>query len=170
MLNSRRIVLVLHNIRSAINVGAMFRTADGAGVTEVWLTGYTPTPASEKQQYITKAEKALAKAALGAERFMVWHKRVSLGPVLRHLRNAGYGIVALEQAAQSLSLQELPETGDIALLVGNEVTGIDRRILKHCDAVVELPMCGQKNSLNVSVAAGIALYGIRGTMKKRKIL
>lgn len=167
----QRIALVIHNVRSAANVGSMLRTADGAGVSQVWLSGYTPAPALLGCRYLTRAEKSLAKAALGAEHSVNWRRKQSIGTVLRHLRAEGYRLVALEQSAQSINLDQVSRTaGDVAIIVGNEVRGIDARVLSQCDAIAELPMYGQKHSLNVAVVAGIALYAIRGTMKKIKTL
>ena len=167
----RRIALVIHNVRSAANVGSMLRTADGAGVSQVWLSGYTPAPAAADCRYPTAAERALAKTALGAERSVSWHRCRSIGMVLERLCTEGYRLVALEQSDGSISAEEAGRMDDaIAIVVGNEVRGIDRRILGRCDAIVELPMYGQKHSLNVAVAAGIALYTIRGTIKKTNIL
>ena len=167
----RRIALVIHNVRSAANVGSMLRTADGAGVSQVWLSGYTPTPASPGCRYLTRAEKSLAKAALGAEYSIDWRHSRTIGTALARLRAEGYHLVALEQSDRSIDLDQVSRTaGDVAIIVGNEVRGIDTRILVRCDAIVELPMHGRKHSLNVAVAAGIALYTIRGTMKKTNIL
>ena len=164
-------VLIIHNVRSAANVGSMFRTADGAGIQEIWLTGYTPSPAKPSQKYLTKAEKSLAKAALGAEYFVAWRKNSSIGDVITRLRSTGHCIIGLEQDKQSRPLASIIEENEnvsFALIVGNEVRGLDRRILEQCDAIGELPMYGKKNSLNVSVACGIALYVLGGIMKKSK--
>lgn len=167
----RRIALVIHNVRSAANVGSMLRTADGAGVSEVWISGYTPAPALPGCRYLTRAEKSLAKSALGAEHSVDWRRQQSIGAVLKHLRSKGYCLVALEQSGQSVDLDRASRIAkDVAIIVGNEVRGIDARVLVQCDAVAELPMYGEKHSLNVAVAAGIALYAIRGTMKKIKTL
>lgn len=164
------LVLIIHNVRSAHNVGALFRTADGAGVKQVFLTGYTQAPSEESAQYlITKADKELAKTALGAEKSVPWEKSASLKWPLVMLRKAGFAIVALEQCERSIDYRKYASKSSVALIVGNEVRGIDAKILKQCDAVIEIPMRGGKNSLNVSVAAGIALYQIRGTMEKRGI-
>lgn len=167
----RHIALVIHNVRSAANVGSMLRTADGAGVSQVWFTGYTPSPAPAERRYLTRAEKSLAKAALGAERSVLWQRCRSIGSVMKRLHAEGYHLVALEQSARSIGMDEVGgREGDIALVVGNEVRGIDTRILNQCDTILELPMHGEKHSLNVSVAAGIALYVIRGTIEKRKTI
>ncbi|MDQ5902288.1 MAG: hypothetical protein QG606_504 [Patescibacteria group bacterium] len=162
-------VLIIHNVRSAANVGSMFRTADGAGIQEIWLTGYTPSPAKPSQKYLTKAEKSLAKSALGAEYFVAWRKNPSIGNVITRLRLTGHCIIGLEQDKQSRPLTSIIEENvSFALIVGNEVRGLDRRILRQCDAIGELPMYGKKNSLNVSVACGIALYALQGIIKKSK--
>jgi tRNA G18 (ribose-2'-O)-methylase SpoU len=162
--NRKRLVLIVHDVRSAHNVGSMFRTADGAGVDEIVLSGYTPVPAKPGAAYLTAAEKALQKTALGAEASVPWRKVASLPRLIGSLRKAGCAIVALEQHEGSVPYDRYRPEGSVALIVGNEVLGIDRRILDAADAVLEIPMHGKKNSLNVSVAAGIALYRIRGTM------
>ncbi len=165
--NSRKVVLVLHNIRSAHNVGSMFRTADGAGVSEVILAGYTPHPPKDDAIYLTDADKALRKTALGAERMMPWRKVASITRLMTRLRKEGYVIVALEQAKTSIDYRTYQSSEKIALIVGNEVGGVEEKILKQCDVILEIPMRGEKNSLNVSVATGIALYQIMSTMKER---
>ena len=163
-----KFALVIHNVRSAHNVGSLLRSADGAGVTQVYLSGYSPVPArvAKEPVYYTKSEKEIAKTALGAERTLQWKRQGRIDVLQKLLRKAGYCCVALEQAQGSISLNTLAEildaggTRPVALLVGNEVRGIDARVLRKCDSVLELPMKGKKNSLNVAVAGGIALYGI----------
>lgn len=162
----KRFVLMVHNVRSAHNVGSMFRTADGAGVDEIILSGYTPRPAKQGNLYLTAAEKELRKTALGAEVSVPWRKFRSAAEAMRSLRKEGFEIIALEQDEKSISYEAYHPKGDVALIVGNEVLGIDRRTLGLVDVMIEIPMCGKKNSLNVSVATGIALYQIRGTMDK----
>lgn len=160
------ITLVLHDIRSAHNVGSMFRTADGAGVEEIILSGYTPCPPKKEALYLTDADKAFRKTALGAEISMPWKKVASLSRLMTRLHKAGYEIVALEQDANSIPYRTYRPGSRVALMVGNEVGGIAQKILKKCDAIIEIPMHGKKNSLNVSVATGIALYQITSTIKK----
>lgn len=162
----KKIVLVMHNIRSAHNAGSMFRTADGAGVTEIILSGYTPCPPKKDVLYLTDADKAMKKTALGAEISVPWKKVASLSHCLTRLKGEGYDVVALEQSEKSISYRKYKPSPMVALLVGNEVGGVDKKILKRCDAVLEIPMRGKKNSLNVSVAAGIALYQITSTIEK----
>ncbi|MFZ2300092.1 MAG: TrmH family RNA methyltransferase [Candidatus Moraniibacteriota bacterium] len=163
--NAKLLVLVIHNVRSALNVGALFRTADGAGVERIILSGYTPAPPKKDSPYLTSAEKAFKKTALGAEEHMSWKKSASLGKTLSALKKEGCEIVALEQCELGRDYRKYDPKSSVALIVGNEVRGIDAKILKRCDVVIEIPMRGKKNSLNVSVAAGIALYGIASTMK-----
>lgn len=162
----RRLILVVHNIRSAHNVGSLFRTADGAGVDYIILTGYTPSPAKENTLYPTKAQKELAKTALGAEKNVLWEKKVSLGRIFTKLHQEKFEIVALEQHEKSIDYLKYVPKKNVALLVGNEVLGVDAKILKQCDIIIEIPMRGKKNSLNVSVATGIALYQISSIIKR----
>ena len=160
-------ILILDNIRSAHNVGAMFRTADGAGVELLYLVGITPKP-TKKELYLTDAEKTLKKTALGAEKTIPWKQVKTLPPLLRRLKKEGYTLLALEQAVGSVDYRTYQREGKkVAVVVGNEVSGIDPKNQALCDVVIELPMRGKKNSLNVSVATGIALYHLSATMEKR---
>ena len=143
-------MLVLPNIRSGHNVGAMFRTADGAGVDKLYLTGYTPCPPHVQ----------VDKVSLGAEKWIPWEHAKNTVPVLKKLKKAGFTVVALEQTGKSGNIYAWRPKFPLALIVGNEKTGVTRNILKYCDAAVHLPMNGRKTSLNVSVAAGIAMYHI----------
>lgn len=160
-------ILILDNMRSAHNVGALFRTADGAGVELLYLVGVTPRP-TKRELYLTPAEKSLQKTALGAEKTLPWKYVKTLPTLLGQLRQEGYTIIALEQAAGSQDYRDWqPKSQKVALLVGNEVEGMSPKTLNLCDEVIELPMRGSKNSLNVAVAAGIALYHLSATMEKR---
>ena len=143
-------VLILPNISSAHNVGAIFRTADGAGVDKIYLTGYTPRP----------PHPGLDKVALGAEKSVLWEGVSQAGRLVKKLKAEGYKIVALEQTENSVNIYEWTPAFPLALIVGNEKTGVSKSLLKYCDAVVHLPMLGKKNSLNVSVATGVAMYEI----------
>jgi 23S rRNA (guanosine2251-2'-O)-methyltransferase len=154
---NKQVVLIAHDIRSAHNVGAFFRTADGAGVEKIFLTGYTPLPASKKFM-LTTAEKQIQKTALGAEKTMLWEKRELLSELLSELKRDGYMLYALEQDDKSVVYDQYPEAQKIALLVGNEVDGVPESLLEQADAILEIPMRGSKNSLNVSVATGVVLY------------
>lgn len=145
------IVVVAHNLRSLHNVGAIFRTADGCGASRVYLTGYTGTPPRDM----------IAKTALGAELAVPWEHHRKVIPLLRKLRKSGYQILALECGPKAVSLPSFRPRFPIALVVGNEVTGLSPAILKAADRVLAIPMLGVKASYNVSVAAGMALYALR---------
>lgn len=146
--------LLLDNIRSLYNVGSIFRTADGAGVRHVHLAGITATPEHPK----------LAKTALGADSQMGWsYSRNGLDTAV-HLQNQGYRLWALEDttSAESLFMSQWEDDGrPVALVLGNENVGVDPIILQRCERVFSLPMLGMKDSLNVAVACGIALYHFR---------
>ena len=154
---NKEVVLIAHDIRSAHNVGAILRTADGAGVTKMYLTGYTLAP-STKKYLLTAAEKQIQKTALGAEQTVPWEKRTDITLLLSELKEAGFVCYALEQDTRSIPYTETPDDAKVALVVGNEVSGVPEEILELCDAILEISMRGTKNSLNVSVATGIALY------------
>ncbi len=157
---AREIVLIAHDIRSAHNVGAFLRTADGAGVSRVYLTGYTMTP-SAKKYLLTQAEKQIKKTALGAEENVPWEKREDVFALIEELRQEGYCCCILEQDEKSIPYDTVLPSKKIALLVGNEVEGVPLEIREAGDAILEIPMHGSKNSLNVSVATGIALYALQ---------
>jgi tRNA G18 (ribose-2'-O)-methylase SpoU len=145
-----KFVIILPNIRSAHNVGAMFRTADGAGVEKIYLTGYTPCP----------PHPHLDKVSLGAEKWMPWEYVKQPGRLLKKLKSEGYKVVALEQTKKSVNIYKWEPEFPLALVVGNEVDGVQKNLLKYCDTEIELDMKGKKKSLNVSVAAGITMYYI----------
>jgi 23S rRNA (guanosine2251-2'-O)-methyltransferase len=148
-------VLVLHNIRSAHNVGSMFRTADGAGIGRIILSGYTPDHLDPKG----RERRDFVKVSLGAEKFIPYFRTKQLSPALKKLKAEGYTVVAVEQSKNSVSLFDFkPKNKKLAIVMGNEVRGINKQNLKYCDAVVEIPMRGKKESLNVSVACGVALF------------
>ncbi|MDP2649939.1 MAG: RNA methyltransferase [bacterium] len=147
-------VLILHNIRSAHNVGAIFRTADAAGVGAVYLTGYTPAPVDR----FGRVQKEIQKTALGAEQNLAWEKKAKPVPLIQKLQKAGYEVIALEQAPGAVSYKNVRRTKPLALVVGNEVRGLSKQILSMCDKIADIPMRGKKESLNVSVATGVALF------------
>lgn len=152
----RDCVLVLHNIRSAHNVGSMFRTADGAGVSRIILSGYTPGVTDPRG----KERAPFIKVSLGAEKIVPYSRAKVLSSVLKKLKKEGYTIVALEQNKISKSLFDYSPAKDekLAVVMGNEVRGINAQSLKHTDRILHIPMQGKKESLNVGVAAGIALF------------
>lgn len=143
--------VVLDNIRSMHNVGSVFRTADAFLLEGICLCGYTPQP----------PHRDIHKTALGATETVSWsHHSATLEAVLQ-LKQEGYQLWAIEQAEGSIGLQEFQQfnnPGKLAVIFGNEVTGVDAEVLKHCDGCIEIPQLGMKHSLNVSVAAGIVLW------------
>lgn len=145
------VVLLLENIRSLWNVGSMFRSADGAGAEEIWLCGYTGRPPRDE----------ITKTALGAESVVPWREAATATQAIDELRSRGYSIVSLERTERSVPLAGAPVRFPCGLLVGNEVAGLSEEALSRSDMVCHLPMHGLKSSLNVAVAAGIALYELR---------
>ena len=151
-------ILILNDIRSVENVGAMFRTADAAGINKIYLTGYTPTPLDR----FGRKRGDLAKSALGAEEFVKWEQKKNVVQLLTKLKREKYSIIGIEQDKKSIDYKTLrlrSGRGNV-FIVGTEVTGIPKNILKKCDIIAEIPMRGKKESLNVSVATGIALFRI----------
>lgn len=146
--------LILPDIRSCHNVGALFRTADACGVDFLYLTGYTATPPKPQ----------IDKVSLGAEKWMPWKQAKNTLRLVKSLKAKGVKIVALEKTEASGDIGKEKFVGPMALVVGNEVDGVDPKILALADMVVHIPMYGKKESLNVSVAAGIAMYVIKESM------
>lgn len=144
--------IVLENIRSLNNVGAIFRTADGAGFDRVVCVGYTPTP----------PRKEISKTALGAENFVPWEYYETIEDAINTYKNLGCTIIALEKNNKSTSLQDIKNNHNIwqnvAIIAGNELEGVSATAQAMADHIYHLPMLGKKESLNVAVATGIALY------------
>jgi 23S rRNA (guanosine2251-2'-O)-methyltransferase len=153
-MKTRDSILVLPDIRSAINVGAIFRTADAAGISRIYLTGYTPRPTDK----FGRIQKDIEKSALGAENFVPWNYKKSLPALIRELKQGGYTIIAVEQDKKAVDYRKVKTTGKIVIIMGPEVSGLSKDILDKCDIIAEIPMHGRKESLNVSVACGIALF------------
>ena len=149
-----KLVLILHNIRSAQNVGSIFRTADAAGVEQIYLTGYTPSPLDR----FGRGNDKIAKTALGAEKTVSWETQKSASALIKKLQKKGFSITAIELSPRAVAYTKWRPNFPLALVLGNEVKGISVPLLKLCDGVVEIPMRGTKESLNVSVAAGIILF------------
>ena len=162
------IIVVLDNVRSTHNVGSILRTADGLGVSKVVLTGYTPYPKVMNDERlpheITKQTNAIKKTSLGAEATMDIERHEDISDVIDSLKKTQYTIVSLEQNKLSTPINKLMIPNKVALIVGNEINGINERSLESSDFIVEIPMKGKKESFNVSVATGIALYelSVRG--------
>lgn len=155
--NSKETILILHNIRSAHNVGAIFRTADAAGVSRVYLSGYTPTPLDR----FGRAQKSIAKTALGAEKTIPWESTKELTKLLTRLKREHVTLIAIEQGEKAVDYKKVKAPARSAFIVGNEVQGLHRNVLKRCDIIAEIPMKGKKESLNVAVATGIGLFRMR---------
>ena len=154
------IIIIAHNIRSTHNVGAIFRTAEGFGVQKIILSGYTPYPQTSRDTRLPhislKLSSQIHKTALGAETIVPFE--YSETPNIPALKDAGYRIVGLEQDSRSTPLNAYVSPEKIVLVLGEEVNGIPHELLNQCEDVLEIPMVGKKESFNVSVATGIALY------------
>ena len=151
-----QIELILLDIRSTYNVGAMFRTADAIGVSKIYLAGITPAPTDR----FGRPRSDIAKSALGSEKTMPWESIKNVTPLLTKLKKTGFQIIAIEQSKNSVDYKKITPNPKVVVILGNEVKGIKDTILKKCDIVAEIPMRGKKESLNVSVSCGIALFGI----------
>ena len=144
----KELVVICHNIRSAFNVGSIFRTADGAGVSKIILGDYSAHPPHPK----------LLKVSLGAEKTIPYERAWQTWRVIEKLKKDGYHVVALEKIRGAKNLFEYQPIFPLALVLGNEIGGLSKEILRRCDDTVFIPMRGQKESLNVSVAFGVAVY------------
>ena len=167
----REFTILLHNVRSAHNVGSIFRTADAAGVKKIYLSGYTPIPIDR----FGRAQKKIAKTALGAEKFLQWEYCKSPMRAISKLKKEKWKIVGVEQHARAKDYSSIRTNRPIVFAFGNEVRGLSKNILNVCDEILEIPMHGAmvrqahhprhsgrgKESLNVSVAAGIILFSVR---------
>ncbi len=144
------VIVVLENIRSAYNVGSVFRTADAFLLEAIYICGYTCTP----------PHKEIKKTALGAEDSVTWKHFASADLAIQDLQALGYTVFAVEQAQGSTMLNELKhQTGDkIAVIFGNEVTGVEQTTIQQCKGCIEIPQHGMKHSLNIATAAGVVLW------------
>ena len=149
--------VILHNIRSAHNIGSIFRTADGAGVKKIFITGYTPAPTDR----FGRENAEIAKTSLGATHTVPYEVVEDVIVVIKNLREAGVQIAAVEQTKRAIEYTKFGQTGDIAFIFGNEITGVEEDVLELADAHIQVPMNGAKESLNVSVCAGIVLFHFR---------
>lgn len=147
----RRIRLVAHNVRSLWNVGAFFRSADAFAIERVYLSGYTGCP----------PRKEISKTAIGADAWIEWEHVEDPLMLLAQLRSDGWQIVALETGKKSIPLSSFEPQERVCIIVGHELSGIPQHIQAVCDSVVTIPMLGKKESLNVAVAASIALFYLR---------
>ncbi|MDB5167344.1 MAG: hypothetical protein JWN26_489 [Candidatus Saccharibacteria bacterium] len=156
------IIVIAHNIRSTHNVGSIFRTSEGFGVSKIILSGYTPYPLTESDERLphiaNKLTGQIHKTALGAETMVPFEYQIE--PDLDALQEQGYRIVGLEQNKRSIMMSDYTPPDKIVLLLGEEVEGITAELLSQCDDLLEIAMVGKKESFNVSVATGIALYAL----------
>jgi tRNA G18 (ribose-2'-O)-methylase SpoU len=145
------VIVVLENIRSAYNVGSVFRTADAFLIEAIYICGYSAKP----------PHKEIKKTALGAEDTVRWKHFNNASEAIDELRNEQYTIYAVEQVENSISLEKFKsETDKIAVVFGNEVTGVEQSTIQQCDGTVEIPQLGMKHSLNIATAAGVVLWEI----------
>lgn len=149
--------VILHNIRSAHNVGSIFRTADGAGVSKLFLTGYTPAPTDR----FGRENVEIKKTSLGATSSVLHESREDACGLLQELRTRGVTVVAIEQTSRALDYRTWKREGPTAYIFGNEITGIEPEVLERADVHLKVPMAGKKESLNVSVCTGVILFGLR---------
>lgn len=164
----RQIIIITHNIRSIQNVGAILRTAECLAVNEVWATGYTPNLETSTDgsnapllpHVRAKLNKHLHVSALGAETLVNFHHHDNIEALLDGYKSDGFRIVGLEQNERSISLPDYQAPTKLVLLLGEEVHGLTPELINQCDDLIEIPMFGQKESYNVSVATGIALYAL----------
>ncbi len=154
----REVAVLLHDIRSTHNVGSIFRTSDALGVNKIYLSGYTPTPTDK----FDRARKDIAKVALGAEKSISWKYFKDPKEVIKKLKKDGFEVIGIEQSKNSVDYKKVRIKKSVLFIVGTEVTGIPKDILKLCDTVAEIPMKGDKESLNVSVAFGVAMFRMLG--------
>lgn len=145
-----KIIVILDDVRSMHNVGAVFRTADAFAIEAIYLCGYTPTP----------PHRDIHKTALGATETVTWKHFTTTMDAASAAKQEGYGIFAVEQAHQSIPLEQLnwDKANPVALVFGNEVSGVNEEVMAAADGCIEIPQWGAKHSLNISVSVGIVLW------------
>lgn len=153
---NKKAVMILSDIRSEHNVGSIFRIADCAGISKIYLCGYTPTPIDR----FNRPSKTIAKTALGAEKTVSWEKIANIENLIKKLKKDGFQIIAVEQSKKSVDYKKVKPKFPIAFIFGNEVDGLSEKTLKLTDIIAEILMQGKKESLNVSISAGIAIFRI----------
>lgn len=146
--------VILSDVRSAHNVGSVFRTCEGAGVDMLYLAGYTPHPIDRFGREVGE----IKKTSLGASTMVPWQAADDIEALILKLQSQGVTVVAVEQTPQSISLYEFTEPENVAYIFGNEITGVVPEVVALCDQSIEIPMHGRKESLNVSVTVGIVLF------------
>ncbi len=142
------VIAVLENVRSAYNVGSVFRTADAFLIEAIYITGYTAKP----------PHKEIKKTALGAEETVTWKYFPSAKEAIHELKENGYRVFAVEQVENSISLEKFDAEDKVAVIFGNEVSGVEQSTIALCDGTLEIPQLGMKHSLNIATAAGVVLW------------
>lgn len=146
------VVVILNSIRSSYNVGSIFRTSDGAMIEKLYLCGYTPHP----------PKKEVLKTALGSQDSVDWEFIENPSEIVAEYKEKGYTICALEQTSKNILYSELNNNHlPLCLIVGNEISGVSQELIDQCDISIEIPQYGIKQSLNVAVAYGIAIFELR---------
>jgi tRNA G18 (ribose-2'-O)-methylase SpoU len=162
---SAKIIVIAHNIRSAHNVGSLLRTCEGLGIEKLIMSGYTPYPLSDHDKRMPhiarKVSAQIEKTALGAETFQKWHHEADIDKLIKELSGAGYSICALEQSPDASRLDKFKTPDKLVLILGSEVGGLDKTILRKAEHILEIPMSGHKESFNVVQSAAMALYQFR---------
>jgi 23S rRNA (guanosine2251-2'-O)-methyltransferase len=153
-MKKREVSILLHDIRSVHNVGAIFRTADAVGVSKIYLSGYTPAPFDR----FGSPRSDFAKCALGSEKSVAWEQVASPSSLISRLKREEFSVISIEQDKRSIDYKKARLGSKTLIIFGNEVSGVLKTLLKKSDIIAEIPMKGLKESLNVSVSAGIILY------------
>lgn len=157
MKQEKEIFLILHDIRSTQNVGAILRTADAVGIKKVFFSGITPTPVDR----FGRKRSDVSKSALGAEDSVSWEMVSNVFDLINDFKKEGFQVIALEQNSRAVDYKKVNEkfpSEKRVVIIGNEVGGVQKEILDLCDAIAEIPMLGEKESLNVSVAFGVFIF------------
>lgn len=161
-----QIVVIAHNIRSIYNVGSIFRTCDGFGVDHLYISGYSPYPKlpshdARMPHVIEKLTRQIRKTAIGAELTVDFSFHENIDILISELKQSGFTLYALEQSTKSIPIHKVKPPDKVALLLGEEIDGVAINLLRQADTAIEIPMYGTKESFNVSVATGIALYALK---------
>lgn len=150
----REAFIILENVRSAHNVGAIFRTAEAIGISKIFLGGYTPAPIDR----FGRKQPEVAKAALGAELMVPWEKIEDVSVLIARLKEKDTRIITVERSDAAIDYKTCPLGNSVAFIFGNEIDGVESETIASSDAVIALPMKGRKESLNVATTVGIVLY------------
>jgi tRNA G18 (ribose-2'-O)-methylase SpoU len=154
-------IVILNNVRSALNVGSIFRTSSGIGIDKIYLCGITPIPFETSSKYAgqNKKRKDFVKTSLGAEDEIAWEYRENILELVEEMKKQNFEIIALEQNEESMDYKSIKiEKENVAIVVGSETDGIQKEVLEMSDKIVEIPMLGLKESLNVTIAYAILVY------------